>query len=122
MKTFLRELLIIFLVAVVAIVFTKLFWTSDKEIDKQLKEIQRTRAMVDSISFENRKLKEKIDSLNAEGNIRIQEITALKTKIEKQQKSLKDALEALYVYKNSDDHLLYELNELIKSPPPALPK
>lgn len=122
MKTFLRELLIIFLVAVVAIVFTKLFWTSDKEIDKQLKEIQRTRAMVDSISFENRKLKEKIDSLNAEGNIRIQEITALKTKIEKQQKSLKDALEALYVYKNSDDHLLYELNELIKSPPPTLPK
>ena len=122
MKTFLRELLIIFLVAVVAIVFTKLFWTSNKEIDKQLKEIQRTRAMVDSISFENRKLKEKIDSLNAEGNIRIQEITALKTKIEKQQKSLKDALEALYVYKNSDDHLLYELNELIKSPPPTLPK
>jgi len=109
------------ILVIVAIVLTKVFWPNTKEIDARLNEIKRTKVVVDSLKMENTKLKARIDSLAKAGQTRLQEIENLKDRIQQQQQSLQAALEALHVYKGTDDDLVRELNELIKSPLPVLP-
>lgn len=121
MKTLAKNIVLILVVAIAAIVFTKLFWPSEKEIDLRLDEIKKTKKLVDSLRTENAKLFARVDSLQNASQNRLQEIDELKTRIQKQQQSLQAALEALHVYEGSDDNLVRELNELIKSPLPALP-
>ena len=109
------------ILVIVAIVLTKVFWPNTKEIDARLNEIKRSKVVVDSLKMENTKLKARIDSLAKAEQTRLQEIENLKDRIQQQQQSLQAALEALHVYKGTDDDLVRELNELIKSPLPVLP-
>lgn len=121
MKAVWKNILSIIVMAVVAVVFTKLFWPTEKEIDIRLDEIKKTKAIVDSLKTVNTRLSAKVDSLQNAGQARLQEIDNLKDRIQKQRQSLQAALEALYEYKGTDGDLVRELNQLIKSPLPTLP-
>jgi len=121
-KSLWKNILLIVVVAGVAVVLTRLFWPTDKEIDAGLEEIKKTKAIIDSLKNVNSRLIARVDSLQNADRDRIKEIDNLKDRIDKQQQSLRAALEALHDYKGTDGDLVRELNELIKSPLPALPE